>query len=199
MANQHPVPENRKPSAASQRDGIATLLATLGSTPEERGMEYERLRSKLILFFSRQTLPFPEDLADESLDRLARRIAEGTEILSAPAFALGIARHLAQEQRRRKHQPQTMEDAFWDNVPAAAATPSSEEQIAGMERCLEKLLPADARLLRGYYLTAERNPMKARGKLAERLGISANTLRQRVFLARQRLRDCMTDAEASKR
>lgn len=162
-------------------------------------MEYERLRSKLILFFSRRMLQFPEDLADESLDRLARRLAEGTEIVSVPAFALGIARHLAQEQMGRNNLAQTMGDDFWDNVTAPLATQSSEEEIASMERCLKKLLPADNRLLRGYYLLAEGKPMETRGKLAERLGISSNTLRQRVFLARQRLRDCMTAGKAGKR
>jgi RNA polymerase sigma factor (sigma-70 family) len=202
MANQHPIPENRNASSAPRYirgDGIPALFAVLGNTPEKSGMEYERLRSKLILFFSRRELQFPEDLADESLDRLARRVAEGTEIVSVPAFALGIARHLAQEQMGRRNLPQTMDDVFWDNVTAPLATQSSEEEIARMERCLKKLPPADTRLLRGYYLLAEGKPMETRGRLAERLGISTNTLRQRVFLARQRLRDCMTAGKAGKR
>jgi RNA polymerase sigma factor (sigma-70 family) len=182
---------------SASKASIPALLTALGKTPEESGLEYERLRSKLILFFSRRILQFPEDLADEALDRLARRIVEGTVIDSIPAFALGIGRHLALEQM--KNRSETMEADFWDNVPAPSATQSSEEEIARMERCLKTLRPDEARLLRGYYLETEGASMKTRGKLAKRLGISANTLRQRVFLARQRLRDCMTAAEAGKR
>jgi RNA polymerase sigma factor (sigma-70 family) len=196
----HPIPKSGDPSfmrRSVSKTSIPALLAALGETPEESGLEYERLRSKLILFFSRRMLQFPEDLADETLDRLARRIVEGTVIDSIPAFALGIGRHLALEQM--KNRSETMEDDFWDNVPAPSATQSSEEEIARMERCLKTLRPDEANLLRGYYLATKGTSIKTRGKLAKRLGISANTLRQRVFLARQRLRDCMTATEAEKR
>ena len=196
----HPIPKSGDPSSRrrnASEASILTLLGALGETPEASGLEYERLRSKLILFFSRRMLPFPEDLADEALDRLARRIVDGTVIDSIAAFALGIGRHLALEQI--KNRSETMGDDFWDNVPAPPATQSSEEEIARMERCLKTLRPDEASLLRGYYLATEGTPMKTRGRLAKRLGISANTLRQRVFLARQRLRDCMTGAETEKR
>jgi DNA-directed RNA polymerase specialized sigma24 family protein len=68
-----------------------------------------------------------------------------------------------------------------------------------MERCLKKLPKTEARLLRNYYLAATGNPMQVRKNLADGLGISANTLRQRVFLARQSLRACMTAVERKKR
>jgi len=45
---------------------FATLLAALGDTPKEPGIHYERLRSKLIFFFSRRQLQFPEDMATMS-------------------------------------------------------------------------------------------------------------------------------------
>jgi|ERR1700723_760948 RNA polymerase sigma factor (sigma-70 family) len=196
----HPIPKSGDPSFMQRsvsKTSIPVLLSALGETSEESGLEYERLRSKLILFFSRRMLQFPEDLADEALDRLARRIVEGTVIDSIPAFALGIGRHLALEQM--KNRSETMGDDFWDNVPAPSATQSSEVEIARMERCLKTLRPDEAKLLRGYYLATDGTPMKTRDKLAKRLGISANTLRQRVFLARQRLRDCMTSTEMEKR
>src|SRR6202021_3190124 len=80
---------------------FASLLAALGDTPPG-GARYEQLRSKLIFFFSRRLLAFPEDLADEVLDRLAYRLSRHTEIVSAEAFALGIARHVAQAQSGKK-------------------------------------------------------------------------------------------------
>jgi RNA polymerase sigma factor (sigma-70 family) len=180
-------------------DNFAALLAALGDTPKEPGIHYERLRSKLIFFFSRRQLQFPEDLADEVFDRLAQRISEGVEVASPPAYALGIARYVAQEQSTRKPQSQNVDEAFWDNVPAHLTTQSKEDEIARMERCLNKLPKAEARLLRNYYLAAADNPMQVRKGLAESLGISANTLRQRVFLARQSLRVCMTAVERTKR
>jgi hypothetical protein len=68
-----------------------------------------------------------------------------------------------------------------------------------MEQCLKKLPSSEGRLLRGYYCATGNNPMKARKSLAETLGISPVALRQRVFLARQRLRKCMTAAQDKNR
>jgi DNA-directed RNA polymerase specialized sigma24 family protein len=179
-------------------ENFAALLAALGDTPQERGKQYETLRSKLIFFFSRRSLQFPEDLADEVLDRLAHRIAEGVEISSISAFALGIARYVAQEQSAKQPHLLALDELFWNNVPAHLTTQSEEEEIDRMEGCLKKLPRAEARLLEGYYLAHADNPMQARKNLANDLGISANTLRQRVFLARQSLRACMTAAERKK-
>ena len=182
-------------------DNITALLAVLGNTPRERGLQYETLRSKLIFFFSRRSLQFPEDLADEVLDRLGQRISDGIQIASPPAFALGIARHVAQEQSAKTSQTQVVDDAFWNNVPAHLPTQieEKEEKIVRMERCLKKLPPAEAILLKGYYLAMTDNPMQVRKNLAEDMGISQNALRQRVFLARQSLRTCMDEIERKKK
>jgi DNA-directed RNA polymerase specialized sigma24 family protein len=202
MTNEESIPQFHA-NASRQRqitaNHFAALLAALGDTANEPGIHYELLRSKLIFFFSRRQLQFPEDLADEVLDRLAHRLSEGIEIASPPAFALGIARHVAQEQNTKKPYTQAVDEAFWNNVPAQLATHTEEEEIAHMERCLKKLPKAEARLLKDYYLAATGNPMQVRKNLADSLGISANTLRQRVFLARQSLRACMTAIERKKR
>jgi RNA polymerase sigma factor (sigma-70 family) len=202
MAKEQSIPEVSTRTPRQRQitpESFAGLLAALGDARQEQGIHYEQLRSKLILFFSRRMVQLPEDLADEVLDRLAHRIAEGTEIASLPAFALGIARHVAQEQGAGKNPLQKVDDSFWDNVPAPLPTQSNEEEITRMERCLKKLAPSEAKLLRGYYLAAGNNPMQVRKSLAERLGISTNTLRQRVFLARQSLRACMMAAQQKKR
>lgn len=201
MAKQPSISEGPAKAAGKRHvtpESFAALLLALGDTPAG-GTRYEQLRSKLIFFFSRRLLPFPEDLADEVLDRLAYRISQGTEIASVLAFALGIARHVAQEQLHERNRVESVDDSFLDNVPARSVTPSNEEEIARMERCLKKLPSSEARLLRGYYLSVAENPIQARKDLAEKLGISAIALRQRVFLARQKLQTCMMSQDRGKR
>jgi RNA polymerase sigma factor (sigma-70 family) len=194
MAKQQSIPEVPKKAMGNRHvtpESFASLLSALGG-PAIGGTRYEELRSKLIFFFARRLLPFPEDLADEVLDRLAYRISQGTDIASVQAFALGIARHVALEQLNQSNRVQSVDHSFFDNVPADPATHSDEEEIVHMERCLKKLPSAEARLLRGYYLSTVKNPVKARKELAEKLGVSAIALRQRVFLARQKLRALMS-------
>jgi len=189
VAKERSIPKTDAPRITPQSFGL--LLAALGDHAAG-GSHYERLRAKLIFFFTRRLLAFPEDLADEVLDRLVQHLSQGTEIQSVDAFALGIARHVAQEQRGKKVQVQGVDPGFFDNIPSPSATLNNEEEIVRMERCLKELSRSESRLLRGYYLVAGRNLMDARKKLLETLGISSTALRQRVFLARQRLRDCMT-------
>lgn len=201
MTKDAPIPESYAKVSLPRnitRESFAALLVALGDTPLG-GARYEQLRAKLIFFFSRRLLAAPEDLADEVLDRLAYRISQGVEIASAEAFALGIARHVAQEESGRKDRAQNVDHTFFDNVSGPAATLSNEEDIVRMEQCLKKLPSSEARLLRGYYCAGGNNPIKARKTLAEKLGISPIALRQRVFLARQRLRQCMTAARDKSR
>lgn len=172
-------------------ESFAVLLAALGYTPQESAAHYEGLRSKLIFFFMRRSLQSPDDLADEALDRLTYRLSEGVEIVSIDAFALGIARHIAQEQTARMKQIQTVDADYLANVPAPEPTQDREEEIVCMERCLKELPAEEADLLRKYYLADGSSLIFLRKQLAEDLGVSPTTLRQRVFLARQHLHACV--------
>lgn len=135
----------RPPGALKAHEGrritpenFAALLDALGGG-DAGASAYERLRSKLILFFTRRLLRSPEDIADEVLDRLAARLGEGIAIASIDAFALGIARHVAMEQVRAQSQVQAADDTFWNNVPAAStlriARPKSHVWNAAWSRC----------------------------------------------------------------
>jgi DNA-directed RNA polymerase specialized sigma24 family protein len=186
VADQRTISKSTTPRLTSE-----SLSLLLGALDDRDGSQYERLRTKLIFFFTRRLLAVPEDLADEVLDRLAQRLTQGTDLKSIQAFALGIARHVAQEQRARNVHVQGVDPTFWDNVPALPATQSDEVEIARMERCLNTLSRAESDLLRGYYLVSGQKLIEARRHLSETMKISSTALRQRVFLARQRMRECM--------
>jgi DNA-directed RNA polymerase specialized sigma24 family protein len=176
------------------RENFAGLLRKLGSdsgNPFQAGQRYEALRMRLIFYFTRKCLDFPEDLADEVLDRLTRRVAEGFEIDSLTGFALGIARFVAREQSAKPFQPQLMESTFFDNIPASSVTHSEEEKIASMENCLHRMASADVELLESYYLGSGGRLISARRRLAEALNVPQAAVRQRVFLIRKRLRQCI--------
>jgi DNA-directed RNA polymerase specialized sigma24 family protein len=173
-------------------EGLTSLLAALGNSPAAAGQHYEQLRARLIFFFTRKALEVPEDLADEVLDRLGHRLSEGLAILSVDAFALGVARHVAQEQTAKRNRVEAVDPTFFHNVPAVSTTSSEDERIVYLERCLRRLPSFDSQLLKGYYLNDSGSSISARKNLAERLGISPGTLRQKVFLLRRRLLECVT-------
>ncbi len=77
---------------------LQQLLAVLGAEPAER---YEALRWRLVRLFTWERCGEPEALADEALDRLARRVTEGEAIERLESYLFGIARMLLREEAAR--------------------------------------------------------------------------------------------------
>ena len=172
------------------------LLSKLGAEPHEAGLRYERLRGRLILFFLRRLLPGPEDLADETIDRLVRRLAEGEEIASIEAYARGIARFVGQEQLAIVARETVPGKRFWENIWAPDSTEDSEARDHGsrldaMEECIALLPPAERKLLTGYYLVEGGSKIEARRQLAQRNALTSAALRKRIFNICSGLRDCI--------
>jgi DNA-directed RNA polymerase specialized sigma24 family protein len=170
-------------------DGAAfdALLAALSPDRVVAGAEYERIRSRLIRFFSIHQARSPEDLADTAFNRIARRIADGEEIRNARQYLSGIARILLFEDRERRRQ----EEHVLRMVANASDARSDEELADALEACLETL-PAGARdLLARYYSADGRKRIALRQQMAEEMGMELNALRNRALRLRERLEECV--------
>ena len=151
------------------------------------------LRERLIFFFSRRMLLLPEDLADEVLNRLARRLEEGEAIANIKGYALGIARHVLQEQRAKSDRERAASEEFHRNVSHEPLTIDEDEEIRleRMRRCLERLPRSDQEMLSEYYVAEGSGKIPARRRLATTSGMSHASLRKRVFVLRAMVRRCM--------
>ena len=77
-------------------DTFTRLLNSLDEDRERAGEKYEELRRTLIRFFEWRGAPFPEEHADEALNRVARRLGEGVEIKWAgPTVSLADHHYMA--------------------------------------------------------------------------------------------------------
>ena len=83
------------------RPAFAALLSSLDPDEARAAEKYERLRQKLIIFFSSRRGPEPEESADDTLDRVSRRIDEGEPVRDVSHFAYGVARLVLSESLRR--------------------------------------------------------------------------------------------------
>ena len=88
--------------------GFSRLLARLGPDSDEAAAQYERLRATLEKFFDWHGAWPPEECADETLDRLTRKLEGEIEIVDVRSYALGIARLVLLEWQRR---PATLSSA----------------------------------------------------------------------------------------
>lgn len=178
--------DGKEKSAARQRwnlNGAAfdRLLLALDPDREAASHKYEALRRKLIDLFAWERSEAPEDLADETLNRLARRVSEGADIPNFNRYAYGIARLLLQEEAR-SHRTRATALREFQMVSGTTPDPGILDRL---RRCLAELPTPSRELLERYYTGN-------RAQLARDQGISLNALRNRVLRLRRQLFDCVS-------
>jgi DNA-directed RNA polymerase specialized sigma24 family protein len=153
---------------------------------ENSGERYEQLRRRLLVYFGAQRHAGAEEAADETLDRAARRLAEGVEVTSVESFVLGIARNVVREGWKR---PRVVE-VDWRRMASPEAG-AEEPALDCLDRCLERLAPASRSWVERFYAGEGGVKIRARAALAAELGIDANALRVRMHRVRGKLEACV--------
>jgi DNA-directed RNA polymerase specialized sigma24 family protein len=169
------------------------LLAKLAPDPEMAGENYEKLRRQLIKFFECRGSFIPDELADETLNRLARKIDEGEEIeKNIFAFSLGIARFVFLEALKR---PDNRRAQMKELATVAAPLERREEDdlwAVCLRECLRGVSEENRELIIEYYQDEGRARIDERKMMAASLGISLNALFSRAKRTRDKLEDCVT-------
>lgn len=182
-------------------EGFERLLERLDKDQMRAAERYEELRLKLIKCFVWRgcTNLYADNLADTTLDRVAKKLGEGVEIESVNAYACEISRYVWMEHLRKNK-----EDAKDDEqMPLQTVDPEIPEDPDERLKCLRKCLPevskdeTDKQLIIGYYDTKHGEKNKdIRRKLAETLGVTMNTLKVKALRLRNRLENCINECMA---
>lgn len=175
------------------------LLTWLDEGADSQGERYLNIRDRLVDYFARRNGPAPDDLADETLNRVARRLEENGSIDNVvPArYCYIVAKFVLLESLRQRARQPGMPWSDDHNVNAAPTTPAddaAEERdrtFACLERCLEGRPPSERELIVDYYRTQPGSASAQRKQLAERLGLTANSLAIRACRIRSRLEGCV--------
>jgi DNA-directed RNA polymerase specialized sigma24 family protein len=179
-----------KPRWALTGEALAKFLACLDADVARAGERYEQLRLALLKFFDWRRAQFPEELADEALNRVIRKVDEGETLRDVPSYCLGVARLVWRESLKRPEHKRTDLEEIGQ---LATPTPDVEggEQRACFEHCLQELAPESRQLILQYYQDERREKISNRLALTERLGIPLNALRSRAQRIRDRLEQCV--------
>lgn len=185
----------RKKDWVLTRESLDKLLACLNSDRERAGEEYENLRRMLVSFFEWRGCYFPEDQADATINRVARRIDEGAQVENLYGYCYVVAQRMALELLREQSKD-LKRHSEPDNVPdpqlAAENRQEKERQLECFERCLRSLSAENQVLIIQYYQAEKRAKIDGRATLAQRLGIPLSTLRVRAYRIRAQLDECIT-------
>ena len=177
-----------------QENSLEALLALLGAGSKDAGAAYRELHLRLVRLFRLQSDSDPEALADEAMDRLGKiavrtNTAGARQIDSPVALALGIARHLLQEdQRRQMRETATARDWVGSRVQESKA---EAEILEAISTCLATMPAGKRDLLTTYYEWRGERKIEHHRNLAEKLGLTLNALRNRLMRARQELDACV--------
>jgi len=204
------------PDTGLKKDWVVTqaafdrLLAQLDPDRRRAGERYEQIRQKLTKFFQWRGCATPEEYADRTIDRVARRIGEGAEIHAHDAYLFfhGVAINVLREHWKEAQKAQLKPlDDLPASQTAAIASESGEAESERVEQehrleCLDgcvQRLPAQQLILITQYHQGEGGAKIARrNELAKQLNIPLNALRIRAFRIRGELESCVSDCARRK-
>ena len=186
-------------------DAFNGLLAHFDEDAERAAEKYELARAELIRLFRYRGCNSFNELADETINRVTRKIEEG-EIIPAQeltAYFYGVARNVLREYQRN---PESSAAAIEELSPSDHPSENpeklievrdsrvrSERRFQCFEECMRNLPPETRRLIVSYYEGEEGVKIKNRRALAEEMGISLNSLRIRLHRVREKLEKCASD------
>lgn len=173
-------------------EALERLLSRLDADTQRAGERYEVIRRKLVKFFDWRGAHFPEECADETLNRVIRKLEVGETIRDIPTYCHGIARLVFLETLKNPdHRRVSL-----DELNLIAAPPIFREDDGSARecfaRCLSDLSLESRELILQYYQDERRDKINNRQAMADRLGLPLNALRSRVQRIRDKLEQCVT-------
>jgi DNA-directed RNA polymerase specialized sigma24 family protein len=163
------------------------LLAWLDPDRDVAARNYETIRAGLIRIFVAKGFSDAEDLADETIIRVIKRLPEIIDsYVGAPArYFHGVARNIILEASRRREIATDASPVAWIQI-----TNKSDEYECLM-RCLQFLTSAKRELILDYHLYEGHDKIEQHEIMARELGITKGALRIRAHHLRAELEKCV--------
>ena len=214
-----------------KRDWIATpqaferLLAWLDEGSDSGGQAYLQMRRRLVLYFQRKRCLVPDDLADETLNRVTRRLEEEGSITDSPPglpeclggvpparYCYIVAKFVLLEHLRdpevrpirvgdvgeRRNVVTAFRETGGSNPVAGPDDSANDEPLLDcLDRCLSALARDDRTLILDYYRHEPGAKIERRRHLAASLRLTANALAIRACRLRDKLERCVSACRAA--
>ncbi|MEP7339786.1 MAG: hypothetical protein ABI977_18755 [Acidobacteriota bacterium] len=178
------------------------LLRWLSPDESQAARHYQSLRHKLVELFRRRGVlsSVLDELADETLDRVGRKLSAG-EVIQHPepmAYLHGVADNVLREYWRKLQQqtsreipldkPASLNSIKFDSrLQQQRERQEREHWLECLDEYLKSLSPEEERLIRACYHDDARQQAANRRAAAERLNLEEGSLRARLHRIRQTL------------
>ena len=175
------------------RESFHVLLRWLANDPEAAAVKYLELQRRLTAVFEYRRCPHPDELTDETLQRVGRRLKELGSEFKGPdpiRYAFGVAWNVARESFRRPAGV-SLPDGWENRRATAPSAVGTELDESCLEACLARLGSDDRQLVLDYHRGEGSDRIRERSDLANARDLSPNALRLRIHRLTARLRECV--------
>ena len=184
--------ERLKEKYSLTREAFDGLLTALDSDSERAGQIYQDIRDHLIRMFVWRGCSEAEDYADETINRVARKLTTGEKFSDVPTYCFGVGCMLLKEfHKKQERNRRALEQLNRDDKSNELELNEEELRTSCLEECLRKQSEADQQMILAYYQGDKRDKIENRKRLAARLNLSVNTLRMKALRLREKLEECV--------
>jgi DNA-directed RNA polymerase specialized sigma24 family protein len=175
----------RPKDMALTQDGFDDLLAWFDPNRERAGKKYEEIRRRLVKIFTSRGCPVAEDLADETINRVAGKVHElvGNYSGDPALYFYGVAKKVFQEYLKKR--------SALPSPPPVELREDIEQEHFCLEKCITRLTPQNRDIVLGYYKEERQAKIDHRKTIAGKLGITTTALRIRAHRIRLSLHECI--------
>jgi RNA polymerase sigma factor (sigma-70 family) len=169
------------------------ILAWLNPDRDVAAQMYLQLRHDLVKLFMWGRCTDPEGMTDETFDRVAKKVHEVRQSYQGDPrlYFRAVANNLINENFKKIKTQVSLDDV---DLPVQQ-TMATAEETADIEECLQsclrKLDNEKRKLILAYYAKEKQAKIDYRHELAQRFGISVETLRVRAFRIRASIEECI--------
>jgi len=175
-------------------ESFEEILAWLNPDRDVAATMYVQLRHDLAKMFMWGRCADPEGLTDEAFDRVARKVHDVRPTYEGDPrlYFRAVANNLIKENHKKIKSQLSLEDI---DLPELPLTETEDDAVADIEECLQlclqKLDIKKRELILAYYAKEKQAKIDHRNELAQKFGITVETLRVRVFRIRESLAGCI--------
>ncbi|MEK6407791.1 MAG: hypothetical protein AABN34_12575 [Acidobacteriota bacterium] len=182
------------------QEAFDRLLAWLDSDRENAGIRFLEISGKLTLFFARRGCPVAEELTDETMNRVSRRVEDiaPTYVGDQALYFHGVSQNVYWEWLEKEKRLKELRKRF-DLRLLFSYKPAVDETIYEcLDECLQKLDAKSREELLVYYRFNGRLKIETRKKMADDIGITPGALTTRVYRLRAELEPCITECSKTR-
>lgn len=183
------------------KEHFDTLLKWLDPNREIAGQKFEKIRACLIQVFLVRGCSEPEELTDETIDRVAQKSLRLIDSYTGEPvlYFYGVAHRVYLEWLRKEKKKKELL-LFNPNRSSGIESKEDDDDLAFacLEGCLENLPVVQRKLVLEYYRGDGCAKIEYRKELSAKLGVTVNALHIKIFRIRASLEKCVTNCVVAK-